>query len=213
MSTFASKSRSATLRLVKQAMAGSSLRSFSNSSPAFAAAAAAAPKPTPSPSSSSTPRRTTNSASGARSAYSRTSTPASSSTPARKATSARTPAPAAADIFDHFASDDPSFPTPEPLSDVPDYAALAPRTAAAAAARPAANGDMRASEAPHGFDESPPSALDAASPDSNAAGDWSSSFHGLSARPFDKEVAQVLMRPLKPADVEIKPGERPKPPA
>jgi hypothetical protein len=37
--------------------------------------------------------------------------------------------------------------------------------------------------------------------------DWSNSFHGLSVKPFDREIAERLMRPLDPKDVEIKPGE------
>lgn len=36
--------------------------------------------------------------------------------------------------------------------------------------------------------------------------DWSRSFHGLSAEPFAKEVADILLAPLVPEDVEIKPG-------
>jgi hypothetical protein len=36
--------------------------------------------------------------------------------------------------------------------------------------------------------------------------DWSTSFYGLSSKPFDKEVAQILMRPLNIKDIEIKPG-------
>lgn len=37
--------------------------------------------------------------------------------------------------------------------------------------------------------------------------DWSTSFAGLSQRPFDREVADALLRPLQKDDVEIKPGE------
>jgi hypothetical protein len=37
--------------------------------------------------------------------------------------------------------------------------------------------------------------------------DWSTSFAGLSQRPFDKEVADALLRPLSKDDVEVKPGE------
>ena len=37
--------------------------------------------------------------------------------------------------------------------------------------------------------------------------DWTTSFYGLSAKPFAKEVADVLLRPLAPADIEIKPGK------
>ncbi len=35
--------------------------------------------------------------------------------------------------------------------------------------------------------------------------DWTRSFHGLSAEPFSKEAADILMAPLSPDDVEIKP--------
>ncbi|KAK6347900.1 hypothetical protein TWF718_005720 [Orbilia javanica] len=37
------------------------------------------------------------------------------------------------------------------------------------------------------------------------ATDWSRSFSGLSQEPFAKEVADVLLQPLDPGDVEIKP--------
>jgi len=35
--------------------------------------------------------------------------------------------------------------------------------------------------------------------------DWTSSFHGLSVEPFAKEAADVLLKPIEPEDVEIKP--------
>ena len=35
--------------------------------------------------------------------------------------------------------------------------------------------------------------------------DWTSSFHGLSVEPFSKEAADILLKPLNPEDVEIKP--------
>ena len=35
--------------------------------------------------------------------------------------------------------------------------------------------------------------------------DWTSSFHGLSVEPFSKETAEILLKPLDPEDVEIKP--------
>ncbi|KAK4238347.1 mitochondrial genome maintenance MGM101-domain-containing protein [Achaetomium macrosporum] len=35
--------------------------------------------------------------------------------------------------------------------------------------------------------------------------DWSSSFHGLSTTPFSPETAAVLMQPIDPLDIEIKP--------
>lgn len=36
--------------------------------------------------------------------------------------------------------------------------------------------------------------------------DWSKSYHGLSAQPFAKEVAEVLQAPIDPLDIEQKPG-------
>ena len=37
--------------------------------------------------------------------------------------------------------------------------------------------------------------------------DWTRSFAGLSSSPFSKEAANVLLAPLDPLDVEIKPGQ------
>ncbi|KAH6914723.1 mitochondrial genome maintenance protein [Coprinopsis sp. MPI-PUGE-AT-0042] len=39
----------------------------------------------------------------------------------------------------------------------------------------------------------------------DGATDWSRSYHGLSEKPFPPEVAEILMAPLDPQDVEIKP--------
>lgn len=36
--------------------------------------------------------------------------------------------------------------------------------------------------------------------------DWSKSYHGLSSQAFSKDVADVLLAPLDPLDVEMKPG-------
>jgi hypothetical protein len=41
----------------------------------------------------------------------------------------------------------------------------------------------------------------------DAVNDWSTSFSGLSQRPFDKQIADALLRPLSKEDVEVKPGE------
>lgn len=35
--------------------------------------------------------------------------------------------------------------------------------------------------------------------------DWTRSYHGLSVEPFPKEVADILLAPTDPEDVEIKP--------
>lgn len=37
--------------------------------------------------------------------------------------------------------------------------------------------------------------------------DWYTSYHGLSVQPFSKEIAETLMAPIDPMDVEIKPGK------
>jgi hypothetical protein len=39
--------------------------------------------------------------------------------------------------------------------------------------------------------------------------DWSTSFHGISSQPFTQRQADILMRPLEPQEIEIKPGKRP----
>jgi Mitochondrial genome maintenance MGM101 len=36
--------------------------------------------------------------------------------------------------------------------------------------------------------------------------DWSKSYHGLSTEPFGRDVADVLLAPIDPRDIEIKPG-------
>ena len=40
----------------------------------------------------------------------------------------------------------------------------------------------------------------------DTATDWSRSYHGLSTQPFPKEAADILLAPIEPRDVEIKPG-------
>ncbi|CAE6399584.1 unnamed protein product [Rhizoctonia solani] len=42
-------------------------------------------------------------------------------------------------------------------------------------------------------------------PPGPAATDWYTSYHGLSTQPFPKEAAEILMAPIDPMDVEIKP--------
>jgi hypothetical protein len=39
--------------------------------------------------------------------------------------------------------------------------------------------------------------------------DWSKSYHGLSTQAFSKEIAEVLLAPIDPLDVEMKPGAYP----
>ena len=35
--------------------------------------------------------------------------------------------------------------------------------------------------------------------------DWARSFHGLSSEPFSKEAAEILLQPIRPTDIEVKP--------
>ncbi|PWW75464.1 mitochondrial genome maintenance protein Mgm101 [Tuber magnatum] len=53
-----------------------------------------------------------------------------------------------------------------------------------------------------GFNDAPEILLDEGSGEKV---DWARSFHGLSTEPFSKEAAAVLLAPVNPEDVEIKP--------
>ena len=50
------------------------------------------------------------------------------------------------------------------------------------------------------------SAAISGSPADPNAPDWSKSYFGLSTQPFPREVAETLLAPVDPMDVEIKPG-------
>ncbi len=98
------------------------------------------------------------------------------------------------------------FPMPPPVAALPDYAALAPPPEASDLPPPPPSGKPSSATTGAGgglagraFPGEEPVRTDEAS-------DWGSSFHGLSAKPFDKEVAARLMRPLTVLDVEVKPG-------
>ena len=49
---------------------------------------------------------------------------------------------------------------------------------------------------PENFDDPPP----------GLPTDWSRSYHGLSTQAFAKDIVEVLLAPLDPLDIEIKPG-------
>lgn len=40
----------------------------------------------------------------------------------------------------------------------------------------------------------------------NGVTDWSKSYHGLSTQAFSKDIAEILLSPIDPLDVEMKPG-------
>lgn len=57
------------------------------------------------------------------------------------------------------------------------------------------------SDVSNGFDDVP---LKLQEEDSSQV-DWTSSFYGLSIEPFSKEAADILLAPVNPEDIEIKP--------
>lgn len=91
---------------------------------------------------------------------------------------------------------DSTFPVPQPAAALPDYAALAPPL----------NPPPSSAIPPHSIHLVEAPGFGDSSESLHAQNDWSTSFHGLSSKPFDKEVAQILMRPLDIKDIEIKPG-------
>lgn len=104
--------------------------------------------------------------------------------------------------MDEFPEDLP-LSSAEPLID--DYAHLS--------APPSAKVSPPLSELPNEDYEPLPSATASARVGGKLAGeapaelDWSTSFSGLGQKPFAKEVADELLKPLAPEDVEIKPGK------
>jgi hypothetical protein len=82
----------------------------------------------------------------------------------------------------------------------PRRAAASPATAKAAAAPP-----MPKAEAPTPSSSLPP--MPTPGPPSGGYGgvDWLNSYHGIGARPFSKEVSDILMEPVNIEDVEVKP--------
>ncbi|OXC70740.1 hypothetical protein AYX13_00722 [Cryptococcus neoformans] len=128
-------------------------------------------------------------------AYSRPATFNSAST----AASRTRPAPASRPVVDEFPED--LLPSTEPPID--DYAHLS--------APPSAKVSPPLSELPSENYEPLPSATASARVGNKLAGeapvglDWSTSFSGLSEKPFPKEAADELLKPLTPGDVEIKP--------
>jgi hypothetical protein len=43
-------------------------------------------------------------------------------------------------------------------------------------------------------------------PPTGSSTDWSRSYHGLSTQPFPSEAADILLAPINPLDIEMKPG-------
>jgi hypothetical protein len=155
-----------------------------------------------------------------------------SSTPPLTPTSTSTspnairPVSASHKIVDEYAYMDLETYT-DPLAEIDDYAHLAPPAYARSTNRASsASGGSHHIEGPTPTASPPltslpskgytplPDATTQRSPgisgevSAPAGNDWSTSFQGLSERPFGKEVAEALLRPLDPEDVEVKPGEQ-----
>ena len=188
------------LRALPRQSGAATSRAVHNSSPAQAAAAAA-PRPPP--------RRIAVAAPRAR------------PTPAPAAASK--PAPVAQQSFDNFdgIADDDFAPGPEAFD---DYTPPAPAASPSRpSAKPTTSSPRTVPSSMNNVTPSPP--LSSFPNDSyrplpttaagdgiagglgDAVNDWSTSFAGLSQRPFDKEIANALLRPLTKEDVEVKPGE------
>jgi hypothetical protein len=132
-------------------------------------------------------------------------TPSSASTTSRAALSSSKPPQAAASVFD----DVPPLPS---FDDVGPSA----RASASSSTAPAA----RASGSTGGYRDAPtaPAPLSTfpdenytSLPDASGApsigGGWDTSFSGLSFQPFEKDVAEILLKEVTPAEIEVKPGE------
>lgn len=101
--------------------------------------------------------------------------------------------------LDALDAEEASFPDPQPVAELPDYARLAPPIdhsgAPARRTEPALPSPALSEHPVH------------SGRNAEVGEDWTTSFYGLSAKPFPKDVANVLLRPLAPTDIEIKPGE------
>ncbi|WVW86140.1 hypothetical protein I302_108181 [Kwoniella bestiolae CBS 10118] len=194
---------SSSLRLAPRSLSITS-RSLSSFSPSLAAAASSS-SPSSSPSTTRYVRKTPvpikPKPTTARTTSKFTPTPTPTPPPAP---------PANSEIHDDFPDDSP-LPA-EPIMD--DYSHLTPSPSSSS--RPTASATPTPTASPpltslpgEGYQPLPsPSGtgIEGEAPVGEGQGrDWSSSFSGLSERPFPKEVADELLRELKPEDVEIKP--------
>jgi len=95
----------------------------------------------------------------------------------------------------------PAKPATKPIaSRLRPAAAPSPRPASTSTPAPAAP----AAAAPAPQLQDAPEIPELSIPDSNGI-DWTQSYHGLAAQPFSKEIVDVLMAPIAPEDVEVKP--------
>ncbi|EFR05116.1 hypothetical protein MGYG_08125 [Nannizzia gypsea CBS 118893] len=133
--------------------------------------------------SSNYPRRTYNSYNKTSSSSQSASSPAPS-TSAPKPAASTAPAPAA-----------PSSPSSSTPKDTPS----APAFTTSQTSHPIQNITKT------GLADAPPELVLEPANVPNGHVDWTRSYHGLSAEPFSKEAAAILLAPVEPDDVEIKP--------
>jgi hypothetical protein len=189
------------LRVLPRSVGSTTSRAVHTSPPSHAAAATA-PRPPP--------RRIAVAA-----------TPRARPAPAAPAATPK-PASVAQQSFDHFdgiAGEDFGGPATDAFDDYAPPAAASPSAsrskASASTARSTPNGMSNVTPSPplstFPNDSYRPLPTTAAGDGivgglGDGVNDWSTSFAGLSQRPFDKEIANALLRPLSKDDVEVKPG-------
>jgi len=61
------------------------------------------------------------------------------------------------------------------------------------------------STASFAFHDAPPETRSVLNSSTNNNIDWSDSYHGLGSQPFSREIADILLAPIKDQDIEIKP--------
>ncbi|WRT70249.1 uncharacterized protein IL334_007244 [Kwoniella shivajii] len=204
----------AALRIAPQTISSARIRGVSTSSTIQAAAATSSPS-----------RYIRKTAIPSRSTAS-SSTAASKGTPRSfKPTSTPSPAPSPAPVVDEVDDFPDDFPLPTNESPIEDYAHLfspssSTSTSSSSSRAPARSPGNTPTASPpltnlpgEGYSPLPTASGTVVQGDGGIQGeasigsgtDWSSSFAGLSERPFPKEVADELLKELKPQDVEIKP--------
>jgi len=133
-----------------------------------------------------------------RNPLSATRKPASSATTtSRAALSSSKPAPAPAPVTD----DAPPLPSFDDI-DPPSRPSASSASRSAPTIRDAPSAPAPLSTFPDENYNSLPDAPGAP----NTGGGWDTSFSGLSFQPFDKEVAEILLKEVTTAEVEVKPG-------
>jgi hypothetical protein len=87
---------------------------------------------------------------------------------------------------------------PKPSTPAPSFTQTPPSSSTS---KPAASSKSGTTSLTSGLSDQPIKLTE----DDPSKVDWTSSFHGLSVQPFSKETADILLKPLDPKDVEIKP--------